>query len=363
MSLILVILLFSLLIFVHELGHFITSKLCGVKVEQFTIGFGPAIFKKQIGETLYAIRLLPLGGAVMMKGESGEEQLLVGENEVDSANDADAADAEPEDDSDSFYNATKLRRLIICVAGSFMNLLSGIIILIILFLPVDDVYAPVVTDFMDGFEYEGENAFMEGDRIVKVNGFRIYVYGDLTTALSLGEGKPFDFVIERNGEKIIIEDLSMEKKVFSEDDPTPKYGFYFGVESLSFGGRIGYAFRNAASFVQSAYKSFGMLISGQVKANQMMGTIGIADEMNTRAKQSMDELWYFVAFISINLAVVNMLPIPALDGGKVLFILIEAIVGKKLNPKYESYISVIGLVLILGLFAFVTFNDIVRILK
>ncbi len=114
MSLILVILLFGLLIFVHELGHFITSKISGVKVEQFTIGFGPAIFKKQIGETLYAVRLLPLGGAVMMKGESGEGQLLVGENALDAA---DSANAEPEDDSDSFYNATKLRRLLICVAG------------------------------------------------------------------------------------------------------------------------------------------------------------------------------------------------------------------------------------------------------
>jgi regulator of sigma E protease len=357
MSLILVILLFGLLIFVHELGHFITSKLSGVKVEQFTIGFGPAIFKKQIGETVYAIRLLPLGGAVMMKGESGEEQLLVGENAVDTA------DAEPEDDSDNFYNATKLKRFLICIAGSFMNLLSGIIILIILFLPVDQVYAPVISDFMDGCEYEGEQAFMEGDRIVKVNGFRIYVYGDLTTALSLGEGKPFDFVIERDGERIRINDLSIEKKLFPDDDKIPKYGFYFGVESLGFGGKIGYAFKNAASFIQSAYKSFGMLISGQVKANQMMGTVGIASEMNNRAKQSMDELWYFVAFISINLAVVNMLPIPALDGGKVLFILIEAIVGRKLNPKYENYISIAGLVLILGLFVFVTYNDIVRIIR
>jgi regulator of sigma E protease len=155
----------------------------------------------------------------------------------------------------------------------------------------------------------------------------------------------------------------MEKKLFPDDDKIPKYGFYFGVESLGFGGKIGYAFKNAASFIQSAYKSFGMLISGQVKANQMMGTVGIASEMNNRAKQSMDELWYFVAFISINLAVVNMLPIPALDGGKVLFILIEAIVGRKLNPKYENYISIAGLVLILGLFVFVTYNDIVRIIR
>ena len=357
MSLILVIVLFSLLIFVHELGHFITSKLCGVKVEQFTIGFGPAIFKKQIGETLYAIRLLPLGGAVMMKGESGEEQLLVGENVTD------VTDAEPIDDSDSFRNASKLSRLLICVAGSFMNLLCGILILLILFLPVDQVYAPKITSFMDGFEYEGESGFMVGDRILKVNGFKTYVYGDLTTALHLGEGKPFDFVVERDGNRVKIDDIRIEKKIYSESDKSYKYGFNFGIDELTFGGKIGYAFKNAASFVQSAYKSFGMLISGQVKANQMMGTVGIATELNNRAKQSYEELWYFLAFISINLAVVNMLPIPALDGGKVLFILIEAIIGKKLNPKYENYISIAGLVLILGLFVFATVNDILRIIR
>ena len=354
MSIILVILLFSLLIFVHELGHFIVSKLCGVKVEQFTIGFGPAIFKKKIGDTLYAVRLLPLGGAVMMKGESGEEAILVGDS---------VSSDSGIDDSDSFYGASKLKRLVICVAGSFMNLLCGILILLILFMPVDRVYSPEITEFMDGFEFSGENGFMVGDRIVKANGFRVYVYGDLTTALSLGEGKPFDFVIERNGERIKLNDVPMERKLYSEGDTTPKYGFIFGIEDLSFGGKIGYAFKNAASFIQSAYKSFGMLITGQVKANQMMGTVGIASEMNTRAKQSMEELWYFVAFISINLAVVNMLPIPALDGGRVLFILIEAVIGKKLDPKYENYISIAGLVLILGLFVFVTYNDIVRILK
>ena len=152
-------------------------------------------------------------------------------------------------------------------------------------------------------------------------------------------------------------------KAFSQEGNYYKYGFVFGTEELNFAGRLGYAFKNAASFIQSAYKSFGMLISGQVKANQMMGTVGIASEMNTRAKESAEELWYFLAFISINLAVVNMLPIPALDGGKVLFILIEAIVGRKLNPKYENYISIAGLVLILALFIFVTVNDILRIIK
>jgi len=353
MSIVLVILLFSMLIVVHELGHFITCKLCGVKVEQFTIGFGPAIFKKKIGETVYALRLLPLGGAVMMKGESSEEDILAPGGEK----------PEYTDDSGSFSEASKLKRALICVAGSFMNLVSGILILIILFLPAEGVVSPTLTGFSEGFEHIGENGFMEGDRIVKINGFRIFIYGDVSTALAIGEGKPFDFVLERDGKTIKLNDLDLQRKLYDGEGTVPRYGISFGVEKLSFGGKIGYAFKNAASFIQSAYKSFGMLIAGQVKANQMMGTVGIAGEMNTRAKESPVELFYFVAFISINLAIVNMLPIPALDGGKILFILIEAVIGKKINPKFENYISLAFLALILLLFVFVTYNDIVRMLS
>lgn len=353
MTIVLVILLFGLMIFLHELGHFIVAKLSGVKVEQFTIGFGPAIFKKQIGETLYAIRLLPVGGAVMMKGESGEEAILVGET----------PDENPVDDSDSFNNASKLKRFFICIAGSMMNLISGILIMLILFAPVEAVYSATITDLADDFNFEGIEGFQVGDKITKVNGFNVYIYSDLITALTLGEGKPFDFTVIRDGEKIKLSDVNLEKNVIDEKTGKKIYGFSFGVEELNFGGRVGYAFKNAASFIQSAYKSLGMLVTGQVKSDQMMGTVGIAGEMNERAKQSSEELWYFVAFISINLAVVNMLPIPALDGGKVLFIFIELIAGRKINPKYENYISIVGLVLILGLFLYVTFNDVVRLLS
>lgn len=355
MSIVLVILLFGLLIFVHEFGHFILAKLSGVKVDQFTIGFGPAIFKKKFGDTLYAIRLLPIGGAVMMKGESGEEDILVGSNI--SGDDSDF------DDSDSFYGASKIKRFLICIAGSGMNLIAGILILLILFAPVEAVYSSTITGFVDGFEFEGDNGFQVGDKITKVNGFNVYIYSDLITGLSLGDSKYFDFTVDRNGEKIEIKNIPLKKDFVDAKTGNKRYGINFGVEKLTVSGRFAYSFRNAASFIQSAYKSLGMLITGQVKSSEMMGTVGIAGEMNERAKQSSKELWYFLAFISINLAVVNMLPIPALDGGKVLFILIEAVLRRKLNPKIESYISLVGLVLILGLFIYVTYNDIVRLLS
>ncbi len=356
MSIVLVIILFGLMIFVHELGHFITSKLSGVKVEQFTIGFGPAIIKKKVGDTLYAIRLLPIGGAVMMKGETDEEEILVGKNEN--------KEKDPSDTEGSFYAASPLKRILICLAGSAMNLISGILILVILFLPVSQVYSSKLEATMEGFAYYGDDGFLEGDKIVSINGFHIYVYGDISTALALGEGRPFDFTILRNGKRIVLKDLPLERKIYDESDPdNPKYGFIFGVESLSALGRVSYAFKNAASFLQSAFKSIGLLVSGRAKTSDMMGTIGIASEMNKRAKTSLSDLWYFVAFISVNLAFVNLLPIPGLDGGKILFVLIELIVGRKLNPKFESYFSIAGLILILALFVFISYHDVVRLLS
>lgn len=353
MSLIIVIILFGLMIFVHELGHFLTAKLCGVCVEQFNVGFGPALFKKNYKGTVYALRAIPLGGAVMMKGESGEEKLLTcGEKPSDTLK------------GSSYYEVSPLKRVLICVSGPFMNFVSAVLILVILFMPVSLVYSNTIDSFMNGFEFEGENGFLKGDKIVSVNDFHIYVYGDLLTALSLGEGEPFDFKLQRNGKTVKLNDLPLERKLKDEyDSEQLKYGFIFGIDSLDFAGRIKYAFKNAASFIQSAYKSFGLLFSGKAKASDVMGTVGIASEMNKRAKTSSEELWYFVAFISSNLAVVNLLPIPGLDGGKIIFSAAELIIGKKLDPKYDNYFSYAGLALILLLFIFITYHDIVRLIS
>ena len=196
MTIILVIILFGFMIFIHELGHFITAKLCGVAVEQFTIGFGPAIFKRRIKGTLYAVRALPVGGAVMMKGESGEEELLVGK-------DADAQRASGK----AYYEVSPFRRVLICLSGPFMNFLSALLVLVILFMPISLVYSPKIDSFKDGFEYEGEKGFQKGDRIVSVNGFHVYVYGDLLTGLSIGEGDLYDFKLIRDGKTVLLHDL------------------------------------------------------------------------------------------------------------------------------------------------------------
>ena len=360
MSYILAILVFGLLIFVHELGHFIVAKLSGITVLQFTIGFGPAIFKKQIGETLYAVRLLPLGGAGMLQGEEDEdtEKLLTGEKEFA----VDEAALSPEG---SFAEASLPRRFAVCVAGAAMNFLTGVVIVFLLLQPAKYASTPVISGFLEGFPYaaadNGGVGFEVGDRIVRVNDFHLFTMSDFSTAMYYDADGVYDIVVKRDGKKVRLEDFEMKATVPDEETGGYIYGFQLSVQELGFFGKIRYAGENAMTYLQSAMLGIKMMITGQVGTQDMMGTVGIATQIGEMAKTSLSSMWNFVAYISINLAFVNLLPIPALDGGKILFLLIELVRGKKLDPKYEGVASMIGLVLILALFVFVTYHDIVRI--
>lgn len=361
MSYILAILVFGLLIFVHELGHFIVAKLSGITVLQFTIGFGPAIWKKQIGETLYAVRLLPLGGAVMMQGEEDEdtEKLLTGEKKFS----VDESALSPEG---SFTEASLPRRFAVCVAGAAMNFLTGVLIVFLLLQPANYATSPYISGFLEGFPYAAaENdgiGFEVGDRIIRVNDFHVFTMSDFSTAMYYDSDGVYDIVIERDGKKVRLEDFAMKATVPDGETGGYIYGFQLAVQELGFFGKIRYALQNAMTYLQSAMLGIKMMITGQVGTQDMMGTVGIATQIGEMAKTSMAAMWNFVAYISVNLAFVNLLPIPALDGGKILFLLIELVRGKKLDPKYEGVASMIGLVLILGLFVFVTYHDIVRLI-
>lgn len=361
MSIIYAILVFGLIVFIHELGHFTAAKLSGVTVESFSIGMGPALLKKRFGETLYAIRLLPIGGAVMMKGENDDPQEALVTGEMPRA---DAETHNPLDDPDrgSFQRAKLWQRFCIIIAGSFMNFVSAILILVILFLPTNGIRSTQIDSFFDGFAAQGEHMLQPGDKIVRINDFHAFIYNDVITALELGRGKPYDITVERNGKKIKFENLSFDKTMTDGTSEQLYFGIRFGAQPVTFFGRVGYAFQNSMSFLQSAFNSIKMLISGEVKTQDMMGAVGITAVISERAKTSMADMWYTVAFLSVNLAFVNMLPIPALDGGKTVFLLLELIRGKPINPKYEGAVQVVGLVLILGLFIFVTYNDISKLI-
>ena len=362
MSYILAIIVYGLLIFVHELGHFIVAKLSGITVLQFTIGFGPAIFKKKVGETLYAVRLLPLGGAVMMQGEGDEdaEKLLTGEKEF-------RADEQPLPPEGSYAEASLPRRFAVCVAGAAMNFLTGVIIVFLLLLPYSYRSVPVISGFLEGFPYAAEDnggvGFEVGDRIVRVNDFHIFTMSDFSTAMMYDDDARYDITIRRGEEKIQLRDFEMKATVLDQDSGSYLYGFQLTAAELGFFDKMVYACKTSMTYLQSAVLGVKMMLTGQVGTQDMMGTVGIASQMGEMARTSMSTMWNFVAYISINLAFVNLLPIPALDGGKVLFLLIELVRGEKLDPKYEGVASMVGLILILALFVFVTYHDILRIVR
>lgn len=358
MNYVIAILVFGLLIFVHEMGHFLVAKACGINVLQFTIGFGPAIFKKKIGHTLYALRLLPIGGAVMMQGEGADEEELLASGEK-----PDLSELPP---GGSYADASKIKRFLVMIAGVTMNFLLALFILFILILPGEYKIEPVIDSFMEGFPYaasdNGGVGFEEGDRLIRINDFRIYTMNDFSMAMAYDADAHYDVTLMRGGKKIRLQNYEMHPTIYDEENGGYLYGFRLASVEVGLFGKIGYAFRNAKSNLQSAVLGLKMLLTGQVGTGDMMGTVGIANEMGQLARTSMSSMWYFVAYISVNLAFVNLLPLPVLDGGKILFLLLELIRGKKLDPKYEMAASLVSLALLLGLFLFITYHDVLRII-
>ena len=358
MSVIFAIFLFSVLIFVHELGHFTAAKLSGVQVNEFSMFMGPAIWKKQVGETLYAIRCIPIGGYCAMEDEDGGS-----------------------DNPRSFDKAAWWKRLIILAAGAAMNFLIGVVLMVIVVLmvsvclPGKQTAVPVIASFEDYATVNGENGLQAGDRIVEVDGEKLYSYSDFSMILSLNPGDVHDITVRRNGEKVVLKDFLLEKhEVKLENGSTGlRYGMNFTLSTPNFWEKLGMAWNQSLDTVRMVRLSLQMLLGGKVGIKDMSGPVGIVSEMSKVAAASDSKvtallnMLYFGGFIAINLAVMNLLPIPALDGGRIVCLLItvvvEAITKKKINPKYEGYLHGAGMILLLALMAIIMFKDVIFLFK
>ena len=347
----LAILFFGIMIAIHEFGHFFTAKLLGVKVNEFAIGMGPALWKRQKGETLYALRAFPIGGYCAMEGEDEETG-----------------------DPRAFSVQVWWKKAIVLVAGSFMNLVLGFLIVAILYSGVSAVRAPVITELMDGFPLEGESGILEGDRILSIDGHPILLYTDVQTYLARNDGNGMDLVLLRDGERIRLEDFPLTKQEYDyEGEKALMYGFVFGqVDEIGVFGRIKLSLAQTVSFVRTVWMSLGDLLTGNVAMSELSGVIGIVDtvgDVGAASPTVLDGIMnvlYFVAFISVNLAVMNMLPIPALDGGRVFFILINGLFyllfRRNIPAKYEGYVHTVCFILLIALMIFIAFHDVWRIL-
>lgn len=345
------ILVFGVLIAVHELGHFMAAKACGVRVNEFSIGMGPTLWKKQKGETQYSLRLFPVGGFCAMEGEE-----------------------EDSDDPTALNNQGFWAKLLIFAAGAAMNFIAGLLIILVLYADAQAFYVPVVAGFADGYPLESADGLQEGDRLLRIDGEKVYVYSDISLLMGLNKTGAFDLQIERNGEVITLRDFTMERREYTDQNGKAYtgYGLYFGAEEATLGRKLSYSWNNAMDFARLVRLSLQMLVTGQAGVKDLSGPVGIVSTMTQVGEQAattraaVENIAYLAALIAVNLAVMNLLPLPALDGGRIFFLIINAaamlLFRKQIPAKYENYIHFAGLILLLALMVVLVFSDVGKLI-
>ncbi len=352
---ILAILAFGLIIAIHELGHFAAAKLLGVRVNEFAIGMGPAILKKQMGETLYSLRAVPMGGFCAMEGED-----------------------EDTDSPESFLKKPAWKKIVILTAGSFLNFVAGFLLVLALTIQSGTPTEPVIGSFPEGFPYEGQQGFLLHDRIVSMDGRRVYGVNDVKMYLSLAKGAPIDFALERGGQMVALDDFTIVPKEYPNEkgEMELRYGLDFTALPPTAGNLIQQGWEDTLFYARSVWVGLGMLVSGDAGMNDLAGPVGIVSmigETGTAAESekglgvALSAVCSLVALIAVNLAVVNMLPLPALDGGRIFLILLNSAVffvtKRRIPQKYEAYIHGVGFMLLIGLMLLVTFHDVIKLVR
>lgn len=327
------ILLFLLLIVIHEFGHFIAAKCMGVRVNEFSVGFGPKIFKKKWGETTYALGLIPLGGYCAMEGEDEESK-----------------------DSRAFCNKKAWRRFIIVVMGAVFNILFGFILIAVILAPEKRFTTTTVAEFRENSLSE-QTGLMVGDKILKVDGRTIYTTYDLSYAFTNIDDGKIDITVKRNGSKKLLKDVTFR----TEKENGISYlevDFYVLAQKktpLTFVSNTG---KTAISYCAVIWRSLIDLVGGKYGISAVSGPVGVTAAIGSVAKQSLRNILPIMALIAINLGLMNLLPIPALDGGRLLFILFEMITRKPVPQKYEAAIHAAGFIILILFMLLITAKDI-----
>lgn len=341
------IILFGLIIFFHELGHFLTAKLFKVKVNEFAIGMGPTILKKQGKETKYSLKLFPIGGFCAMEGEDEES-----------------------DNAGAFGKKPVWQRMIVILAGAFMNIVFAILIMLIITVQKDKFVTTQIGAFEEGSALQSAGLQVD-DIITRIDGYKINTDRDLTFALGTANPESVDIEVVRNGEKIKFEDITLNtqaneingKKIVQLD-------FRVYSEKKTFLGTLSRSVHETFSMVRMVAETLKGLVTGRFGLNEMAGPIGTAQVITQAAgeglKQSfgsaVNNIMIVIVMISVNLGVMNVLPLPALDGGRFLFLLIELIIRKPVPQKYEGAIHAGGFILLMGFTVFIAANDIFRLI-
>jgi len=329
MMIVYAILIFCLLIFVHELGHFASAKAVGIKVNEFALGMGPLLFHFKKGETEYSLRALPIGGYCKMEGEDEESP-----------------------DSAAFNNKPFPAKALVVVAGSAMNLLLAIVILSIVVLSLG-IPTSTINELTPDLP-AAKAGLLPGDKIVQVDEITIRQWSDITDTIGANKDNDVMVTVDRDGQR-----LSFQVGVVDSEDGRRIIGITPAF-SKNPGKALIYGTQSTFEIGKEMIKIIGQLITGEVSAKNLTGPVGIVYIVGDTAKMGWISLAQLTAFISLNLAIVNMLPFPALDGGRLLLMVIRKFTGRTISDETEGKIHFVGLMLLFGLMIYITFQDIGR---
>lgn len=343
MDIIIALLIFSLIVVIHELGHFLLAKKNGIGVIEFSLGMGPRLLSFVKGETRYSIKLLPFGGSCMMVGEDGVSE-----------------------DEKAFGNKPVWARIAVVAAGPIFNFILAFILSLIIVGKVG-YDAPVIGGLMEGYPAE-EAGLQEGDIIKKLNGEGINLYREVSFYIQFHQGETVEMVYERDGQTstAVIEPKLSDDGIYLMGI-TNSGGYTKG----NIIDTVKYSAFEVLYWIETTVKSLGMLLGGEVRADQVSGPVGIVNIIgDTYEATKADGILYTILnmmnisiLLSANLGVMNLLPIPALDGGRLVFLIIEAVRGKPIDPKKEGLVHFIGFMFLMALMVFVMFNDIMNLFR
>ena len=349
-SIVLIILFFGVLIAIHEFGHFIAAKTLGVRVNEFAIGMGPAIFSREKGETLYSLRAFPIGGFCAMEGEE-----------------------ESSDDPRSFHNKPFWKKFIILVAGAFMNFVAGLLLILLIMGLAGSPAAPVFTGVMEGAESVLDTGLQPGDQFYTIDGHRIYFQSDALVYLQRA-GETVDVTVLRDGEKVDLGELYLPYLQLTDEtgQQVEKRGIYVGqFQEDTVLTRLRNSWYQAVDYVRMVWMGLGDIVTGAVGLRDMSGVIGIvamAGDVGQAGAEAAGlfgavvNLLDFTALIAISLAVMNLLPIPALDGGQIFLLIVDGIYRlfsrKHIDQKYLGYVNMVGFICLIALMVLVAISDV-----
>lgn len=346
------IIMLGLLIFVHEFGHFFVAKRVGIKVEEFALGMGPKLVSTQVGETVYSIRALPLGGFCKMAGENPYE---------DKQTEAAALPQNP-GSGRMFYDKTVLQRAAVLGAGPFMNFVLAALIFMLFFsvvgVPTDFSRSTVIGDVLAGGP-AADAGLLPGDKILAVNDIQVRAWDELAKAINAYPDTEVKLTVERQDRQLVI-------PVVPKPDRPGGVGLIgiwpkaIKTERVGFFKAVGLGFIQTGRVIAGLYVALVQLITGEI-IGPLTGPVGIAKIAGQAARFGLPNYLYLMALLSIQLGILNLLPLPALDGGRLVFLGVEAVRRRPVNPEREGFVHFIGFALLMLFLLVITFKDIMRL--